>query len=248
MPGAFTPTCTDQHLPGFIKQSETLKSLGVERVCVITTNDRYVNSAWNGAIEECMRTKSGLLMLSTTPTPTPTPTLTPTLTLTLTLSESGLLMLSDADGDAVKAMGLVDDMGFGLGLRSKRFVVVAEGGVAKHANPSPNPNPNPDPNPDPNPGPNPDSNPDPNPDSDPDPNPNSDPDPNPNPNQVAKHVLVDEGSDSMQATSAEKVVQLLSPTPVAISSDEASPAALAGGALLIAAALHFATQSGSLPN
>ena len=41
-------------------------------------------------------------------------------------------MLSDADGDAVKAMGLVDDMGFGLGLRSKRFVVVAEGGVAKH--------------------------------------------------------------------------------------------------------------------
>ena len=84
-------------------------------------------------------------------------------------------------------------MGFGLGLRSKRFVVVAEGGVAKH-------------------------------------------------------VLVDEGSDSMQATSAEKVVQLLSPTPVAISSDEASPAALAGGALLIAAALYFATQSGSLPN
>ena len=61
MPGAFTPTCTDQHLPGFIKQSETLKSLGVERVCVITTNDRYVNSAWNGAIEECMSTKSGAL-------------------------------------------------------------------------------------------------------------------------------------------------------------------------------------------
>ena len=68
-----------------------------------------------------MRTKSGLLMLSTTPTPTPTRT--------PTLAESGLLMLSDADGDAVKAMGLVDDMGFGLGLRSKRFVIVAEGGV-----------------------------------------------------------------------------------------------------------------------
>ena len=34
-------------------------------------------------------------------------------------------------GDCVKAMGLVDDMGFGLGLRSKRFVVVAEAGVVK---------------------------------------------------------------------------------------------------------------------
>ena len=105
MPGAFTPTCSDQHLPGFIKQADKLKTLGVERVAVITTNDRYVNSAWNSAIEECMVTKSGLLMLS------------------------------DADGDAVKAMGLVDDMGFGLGLRSKRFVIVAEAGVVECARP-----------------------------------------------------------------------------------------------------------------
>ena len=107
MPGAFTPTCSDQHLPGFIRNTDKLKGLGVERVAVITTNDRYVNSAWNQAIEDCMVTKSGLLMLS------------------------------DADGDAVKAMGLVDDMGFGLGLRSKRFVIVAEGGAVKCAAPRP---------------------------------------------------------------------------------------------------------------
>jgi len=41
-------------------------------------------------------------------------------------------MLSDADGDIVKALGLVDDMGFGLGVRSQRFVLVLEDGVVKH--------------------------------------------------------------------------------------------------------------------
>lgn len=102
MPGAFTPTCTDAHLPGFIKQSAALKAVGVERVGVLTTNDRYVNAAWNKAIEQCMATKSDLLMLS------------------------------DADGDLVKEMGLVDDMGFGLGLRSKRFVIIAEDGVVRN--------------------------------------------------------------------------------------------------------------------
>ena len=102
MPGAFTPTCTDAHLPGFIKQSAALKEVGVQRVGVLTTNDRYVNAAWNKAIEECMTTKSDLLMLS------------------------------DADGDLVKEMGLVDDMGFGLGLRSKRFVIIAEDGVVRN--------------------------------------------------------------------------------------------------------------------
>ena len=102
MPGAFTPTCTDAHLPGFIKQSTALKEVGVQRVGVLTTNDRYVNAAWNKAIEECMTTKSDLLMLS------------------------------DADGDLVKEMGLVDDMGFGLGLRSKRFVIIAEDGVVRN--------------------------------------------------------------------------------------------------------------------
>jgi peroxiredoxin len=38
-------------------------------------------------------------------------------------------MLSDGDGDLVKALGLVDDMGYGLGVRSQRFALVVESGV-----------------------------------------------------------------------------------------------------------------------
>lgn len=38
-------------------------------------------------------------------------------------------MLSDADGDVVKAMGLVEDMGFSLGVRSQRYVLVVKDGV-----------------------------------------------------------------------------------------------------------------------
>lgn len=59
VPGAFTPTCNDQHLPGFINNLDRLKSAGVERVAVMTTNDRYVNSAWRDSVEACLKKDSG---------------------------------------------------------------------------------------------------------------------------------------------------------------------------------------------
>ena len=68
----------------------------------MTTNDRFVNEAWTKALEAC------------------------------TGKPSTLDMYSDGDGDLVKALGLVDDMGFGLGLRSKRFALVVEDGVVAH--------------------------------------------------------------------------------------------------------------------
>lgn len=40
-------------------------------------------------------------------------------------------MLSDADGDVVKSLGLVEDMGFGLGIRSQRFALVVKDGVVR---------------------------------------------------------------------------------------------------------------------
>lgn len=40
MPGAFTPTCTAEHLPGYVKQLPKFQSLGYETIGVITTNDR----------------------------------------------------------------------------------------------------------------------------------------------------------------------------------------------------------------
>jgi peroxiredoxin len=49
VPGAFTPTCQANHLPGFIQNIEALKAKGVEQVVVIASNDPFVMSAWGKA-------------------------------------------------------------------------------------------------------------------------------------------------------------------------------------------------------
>lgn len=46
VPGAFTPTCSDYHLPGFVIRSEELKAKGVDKVACIAVNDAFVMSAW----------------------------------------------------------------------------------------------------------------------------------------------------------------------------------------------------------
>ncbi|PYH90687.1 putative allergen [Aspergillus ellipticus CBS 707.79] len=49
VPGAFTPTCSISHLPGFITSLPALKAKGVQTVAVIASNDPYVMSAWGKA-------------------------------------------------------------------------------------------------------------------------------------------------------------------------------------------------------
>lgn len=46
VPGAFTPTCSAKHLPGFIEQAEALKKAGVDRVICMAVNDIFVLDAW----------------------------------------------------------------------------------------------------------------------------------------------------------------------------------------------------------
>ena len=104
MPGAFTPTCTDKHLPGYMRLAETLKeTCGVSKISIVTTNDRHVNEAWRIKLAEC---RPGW--------------------------DPSMEMICDGDGDLVKALGLVEDMGFGMGARSKRFSLVVEDGVVSH--------------------------------------------------------------------------------------------------------------------
>jgi glutaredoxin/glutathione-dependent peroxiredoxin len=49
VPGAFTPTCSNNHLPGFLKQAAAFKDKGVEGIAVVAVNDPFVMAAWASA-------------------------------------------------------------------------------------------------------------------------------------------------------------------------------------------------------
>ena len=88
-------------MPGYIKNAAKFAQLGIETVGVVTTNDRFVNEEWMAAQGQVGKTSSDS-------------------------SGAKITMISDGDGDLVKQMGLADDMGFGVGIRSKRFVLVTD--------------------------------------------------------------------------------------------------------------------------
>jgi len=46
VPGAFTPTCSMKHLPGFVDQAAAIKAKGVDTVACMAVNDVFVMSAW----------------------------------------------------------------------------------------------------------------------------------------------------------------------------------------------------------
>ena len=46
VPGAFTPTCNNNHLPGFLKNADTIKAKGVDTIAVTGVNDVFVFEAW----------------------------------------------------------------------------------------------------------------------------------------------------------------------------------------------------------
>lgn len=46
LPGAFTPTCSAKHLPGFVEHSKALQDKGVDKIVCLSVNDAYVMNAW----------------------------------------------------------------------------------------------------------------------------------------------------------------------------------------------------------
>lgn len=94
VPGAFTPTCSAAHLPGFVANADKIKEKGVDAIVCLSVNDAFVMDAWGKGS-----------------------------------NAEELIMAADGNGDFTKAMGLeMDASGFGLGLRSQRYALVAEDG------------------------------------------------------------------------------------------------------------------------
>lgn len=46
LPGAFTPTCSSKHLPGYVKELPQLKAKGIDLVACLSVNDFFVMKAW----------------------------------------------------------------------------------------------------------------------------------------------------------------------------------------------------------
>lgn len=51
VPGAFTPTCSDYHLPSFVEQADAIKARGIDLIACVAVNDHFVMDAWGKARE-----------------------------------------------------------------------------------------------------------------------------------------------------------------------------------------------------
>lgn len=101
VPGAFTPTCSLKHLPGFIDKADALKAKGVDTIGCVSVNDAFVMDAWGKTVG----------------------------------ADGKVIMLADGSGIFAKAVGVELDLSDkGLGLRSRRYAMLADDGVVKVLN------------------------------------------------------------------------------------------------------------------
>ncbi|KAK9755513.1 hypothetical protein RND81_01G031000 [Saponaria officinalis] len=104
VPGAFTPTCSQKHVPSFIQNAAALKSKGVSVIACVAVNDAFVMKAWKES---------------------------------LGVTDESVVFLCDVNGEFTKAIGAeldLTDKPVGLGVRSRRYAMIVNDGVAKVVN------------------------------------------------------------------------------------------------------------------
>ena len=97
VPGAFTPGCSNTHMPGFVVNADALLEK-VDAIACMAVNDAFVLDAWQKD-----------------------------------QNAERLTMLADGNAEFAKALGLeLDATGGGMGIRSKRFALIANDGVVEY--------------------------------------------------------------------------------------------------------------------
>ena len=101
LPGAYTPTCSAKHVPGYLSNFDALKRKGVDEIWCISVNDAYVMGAW-GKDQK---------------------------------AEGKVRMMADGSADYTKKLGLETDLtARGMGVRSKRYALIARDGIVEALN------------------------------------------------------------------------------------------------------------------
>ena len=97
VPGAFTPGCSNTHMPGFVVQADEILEKA-DAIACMAVNDAFVMGAWQDD-----------------------------------QNAEKITMLADGNAELTKALGLeLDATGAGLGIRSKRFALIANDGVVEY--------------------------------------------------------------------------------------------------------------------
>ena len=106
VPGAFTPTCSAKHLPGFVDHADALKAKGVDAIACVSVNDVFVMDAWGKSVGGKSAGVDGKVD-----------------------------MLADGNGAFAEALGLeMDASSFGMGQRSQRYSMIVEDGTVAEVN------------------------------------------------------------------------------------------------------------------
>ncbi|HKA90974.1 MAG TPA: peroxiredoxin [Haliangiales bacterium] len=99
LPGAYTPTCSAQHVPGYVRHLDDLRGKGIDEVWCVAVNDGYVMAAWGRDQHAIGKVR----------------------------------MLGDGSAELARKLGVEVEIP-GMGVRMRRFSLLADDGVVKQLN------------------------------------------------------------------------------------------------------------------